>query len=189
MYCSKCGAQIPDGAAFCPSCGAHQNSAQRPQQTQGYRGGYENRAGQVPPYQGNQAVPQTSSGGVKINTYPMIAVILYGIEILLTLIMINSWQAAVACSVLNVILSIAFLVITILDLVYLSNIGIRGGWKWSVLIYPLYLYLRAKKTDRDYKWAIIMLIEWIVAIIISSVSSGALFGQVLAAAMYSGYGY
>lgn len=27
-YCGQCGAQIPDGAAFCPSCGAKNDSGQ-----------------------------------------------------------------------------------------------------------------------------------------------------------------
>lgn len=25
MYCNQCGAQVPDGAVFCPKCGAAQN--------------------------------------------------------------------------------------------------------------------------------------------------------------------
>lgn len=82
----------------------------------------------------------------------------------------RSFGGAGALSVLSVILGIAMLVIVILDLVYLSNIGIRGGWKWSVLIYPLYLFLRAQKTDGDKKWAIINLIEFVIGIILAIVS-------------------
>ena len=31
MFCSKCGKQIPDGAAFCNSCGASQGGTSSPQ--------------------------------------------------------------------------------------------------------------------------------------------------------------
>ena len=33
MFCQYCGAQIPDGSAFCSACGAKQQVVQQPQQT------------------------------------------------------------------------------------------------------------------------------------------------------------
>lgn len=35
MYCSKCGAQLPEGAAFCPGCGAAKETVNAPEKTAG----------------------------------------------------------------------------------------------------------------------------------------------------------
>lgn len=146
-----------------PHSEQYQSGVQPPRPAQSARQQYDAPVGQ--PSQ-NGVRPK----GVSLQTYPMVFDILYGIDLILTLIGMRSFGGAGALSVLSVILGIAMLVIVILDLVYLSNIGIRGGWKWSVLIYPLYLFLRAQKTDGDKKWAIINLIEFVIGIILAIVS-------------------
>lgn len=35
-YCGRCGTQIPDGAAFCPSCGARADSSKNASEQYGY---------------------------------------------------------------------------------------------------------------------------------------------------------
>lgn len=36
MYCKRCGSQITDGTRYCPHCGAMQDGAQNPYQSQPY---------------------------------------------------------------------------------------------------------------------------------------------------------
>lgn len=55
----------------------------------------------------------------------------------------------------------------IIDIIYLSSIGIRGGWKWSVLIPPLYMFIRAAKTNRKYLLAIIYIIILVAGIVLN----------------------
>lgn len=175
MYCRNCGAQIPDGAAFCPKCGTALRSAPQ-SDPRGPNAGYQDQPPQQP-YAGQPAATQ-SVDGVKINTWPLVMDILFGIQILLMLILAANPFSAIAIGMIDTVVSIALLVVIILDLVYLSNIGIRGGWKWSILIMPLYLFLRAAKTDHDNKWAIINLIEYVVSIIISMTLSASLLALI-----------
>ena len=55
MFCNNCGAQIPDGSPFCPSCGAQQaQQAQQQayqQQPQGYQQPYQQQGYQQQAYQ------------------------------------------------------------------------------------------------------------------------------------------
>lgn len=128
MYCSKCGAKIPDGAQFCGSCGA-----------------------KVTPPGGQKAEPpvraqQAEGTGIQLNTWPMVIDIVYGIILILTLIAANDFSLLLPLAMIASILALAMFVLMIVDIRYLSKIGIRGGWKWSVLIFPLQLFLRAYKT-------------------------------------------
>jgi uncharacterized membrane protein len=67
-FCSNCGGQIPEGTAFCPTCGAAvaQNVNQQPQQ-------------QVAPTQqpGQQYNGQPNVGGVDTNTEKIVAIVSY----------------------------------------------------------------------------------------------------------------
>lgn len=75
MYCNNCGAQIPDGSPFCPSCGAQQTQQQaqqgyqqpqqgyqQPYQQQGYQQPYQQQAYQQPYQQQGYQQPYQQQG-------------------------------------------------------------------------------------------------------------------------------
>ena len=63
MFCSKCGAQIPEGAAHCPQCGAPVGNAPQAQQA----------ASQTQPAKTVQAAPKKKFTGNKLHLILMIA--------------------------------------------------------------------------------------------------------------------
>lgn len=69
MYCARCGAQIPDGSAYCPKCG--QPTAQH---TQGGAGPTSMNPGTGPGYDANNA-PATDSNGVVILVLGIVSVV------------------------------------------------------------------------------------------------------------------
>ena len=75
MFCNNCGAQIPDGSPFCPSCGAQQaqqaqqqayqqqpQGYQQPYQQQGYQQPYQQQAYQQPYQQQGYQQPYGQPG-------------------------------------------------------------------------------------------------------------------------------
>lgn len=70
------------------------------------------------------------------------------------------------------VIGLASVVIAILDINYLTSIGIRGGWKWSILILPLYLFIRAAKTNRKYLIPIVYTGLMVIGIVLQIVGPG-----------------
>lgn len=71
MFCNNCRAQIPDGSAVCPYCGAQQAQQpyQQPQYQQPYQQPQYQQPYQQPQYQ--QPYPQAYPQGTPINSQPM----------------------------------------------------------------------------------------------------------------------
>ena len=105
-FCSNCGGQIPEGTAFCPTCGAAVAQNQQPQQ-------------QVAPTQqpGQQYNGQPNVGGVDTNTEKIVAIVSY--LSIIGLILYFAKQAA-NLSIIEIIASIAVSVLRVL----ISQLGI-----------------------------------------------------------------
>lgn len=161
MYCSNCGAPVPDEARFCPKCGSPTSGANHNGPT-GASGPTAEASGPA----GTGAAAQRSN--IPLHLWPLLITVAMGLGLLQTIISIlnplsvfgaGHWIWPLCISALSLGACIA-------DIVYLSSIGIRGGWKWSILIPPLYLFLRASKTDHKYGIAVACLIILAASIVL-----------------------
>lgn len=86
------------------------------------------------------------------------------IVILEILALVCLWYPIPGNYTYSIALAAGMVIFMIVDLIYLSHIGVRGAWKISIIILPWYLYLRAKKTNGKYIWFTLSLIAIIAAI-------------------------
>ena len=138
-FCNKCGAQIGDGATFCPSCGAPSGNTQQGYQQQGY---------QQQPYQGgNDAVNNKAMGilaylGILVlvpifaakdsqfaryhanqGLVLAIAEVAYGIiiSILNAILFVISWRLATIIATILGIAWLGFLALAIIGIINAAN--------------------------------------------------------------------
>ena len=147
-FCSKCGTEVPENVNFCSKCG---NAVQ---------GGQSYQARQ--PEQGGNTVQeeqnQISDKWVwTIACVPILGMILEGIIAYI----VGSDSEALG-SILFIILNTIFVILDIKELE--KKEYNPGGWIWlGFLLIPVYLFIRASKTNRKYGYAI----TWCVLVVLS----------------------
>lgn len=166
MYCSNCGKEIPDDSKFCPKCGSSVEPAERQSAPDQKTLEATVAAPTYPADMAEAASDAQSAVGLResripLYLWPLVMVLLQAAGITVGIMMSMNpmtsffspgyWIAAA-------LMGLGIVIVPVIDIIYLSSIGIRGAWKWSVLILPLYLFIRASKTNRRYVLPIIYLI-------------------------------
>ncbi len=148
-FCSKCGTEVPENVNFCQKCGnslqSGQNSSQTSEVTPVANTGVEN-------------LQELSDKWVwTLACVPILGMILE--SIFLNVIGDSTGYAGTA---IFVILNIIFIT---LDMKELNNKNFNpDGWLWlGVLLVPVYLFVRASKTNKKYGYAI----TWCVLFVLS----------------------
>ena len=50
---------------------------------------------------------------------------------------------------------------------YLKSLGIRGAWRiWGFFLPPVYLFIRAKKTNKNYVWGIVAVVVLLLMVLV-----------------------
>ena len=133
-FCNKCGAQIGDGAAFCPSCGAPSGNTQQGYQQQPYQGGNDavnNKAMDILAYLGILVlVPIFAAKDSQFARYHAnqglvlaIAEIAYGIvvSILNAILFVISWRLASIVGTILGVVWLGFLALSIIGIINAAN--------------------------------------------------------------------
>lgn len=150
MYCRMCGKENRENARFCTECGADLSNC------------YEKPI---------TAKTVISTGTNIIDTDNRFAWALATVPIMVSWIiswpavLLFGYNAAVAIYVVTLILNVIFFS---LDIKMLEKQGWQPDkWLWlGIVLVPLYLFIRASKTDKNYWYGIAWCIMWFLDLVI-----------------------
>lgn len=145
MFCTNCGKELTDDMVFCPVCG--RNQINHPVNNPGNRQVY---------YPVNNAAEEVDNRYVwALATIPIF------ISWVIPMFVANSILITIVTWILNMI----FLT---LDVNALKKSGRDAGqWLWlGIVLIPLYLFMRASKTDRKYAYAITWCVMFAIDLLI-----------------------
>lgn len=155
MKCANCGADVPEGK-YCPECGAPNQPAS-------------------PDGTGTSSVFPASipgqTGTTKIVSGPPTGWCAALIVVQCILLGLMLFCPAELLLPLTLTAAVIGLVCLLMDWRALSNVGICGGWKaWGLFVLPVYLFVRASKTNRRYVAATVSLIVFAAAVVLAIVN-------------------
>ena len=158
MFCRNCGTNVTN-MKYCPKCGTKVEASDEPYQEdmnmQTSLPKAEKLSGfdkfMYKSFYANGKLSYESAG----KSYVIGILIIQLIQVLFTLIVgdMPTWSTAV------------LLIFILLDWYSLSKRGVKGVWKvWGLFVTPIYLLIRAKKTDKKYLLPILSLLCVVAAI-------------------------
>jgi hypothetical protein len=153
-FCPNCGAALQPGAKFCPDCGQALQAVQSPTPpppTQANEGDINRQAMQVAPSAISEKRPSNALVWV-VAVYPLVVVFWP-----------DDWP-------IMRFTSGVLLLLLVIDYSILSkNLGYNKRWLlfWALLLYPVYLYKRAKLLKQKPTYFIVSIFTILLSIIIS----------------------
>lgn len=153
MYCSSCGKEIRDTDRYCPGCGAEQKEEEN-------KNLIEMNESKIELFMRKNFYKKVNEWStdelIKISTvYSIVFVILQVIRVVL--IWLDLSVTGLAFGEIFCLLS---------DWFFLSKLGVRGFWKaWGLFLVPIYLFMKAKKTDKKYIWGILHAIIMVAGVV------------------------
>ena len=142
MYCANCGTRLTNGSKFCSNCGTKVSASTPPppdqQQYQQYQYHQYNNQTQAAP------VPDMDNRWV----WALATVPIFVSWLVDSIFFIFPIFGTIVCIILNI-------VFFTLDEKALKQRGIiPDTWLWlGIVLVPVYLFVRASKTDRNYAYA------------------------------------
>lgn len=150
MFCKYCGRKLEDSEKFCAICGARTDmqdspviNTNNPEVSENKESKFENF---MEKWFYKDFKEMTTS---QLEKYSMA----------MSVLMLVFQLARIICvwfKLSTTFLFIGELFCVLSDWYFLSKMGIRGAWKlWGLFLYPVYLLIKARKTDRKYIWSIL----------------------------------
>ena len=192
MFCPNCGTQLPDGSAFCSNCGTKiASAANEPLSNPAPQGSIEPQSVRETIQSQNTFHPGMAGGNAQLGSgkpssiyaWIMSAILLLFLGILVFELVILRHEDPMIMKIvdinnpginfLNILFSAALI---FLDRRECKKYGIEmhivmclicvlfGG----MLLYPVYLFSRARKTDQKYGYFIVSIIPYIFIVILAA---------------------
>ena len=130
MFCPHCGAQLPDGTAFCTSCGQPTAQQPSPDQQAFQQQPYQQQPYQQQPYQPVYPQPKQSNGmGITGFVLALLALLLCWVPVLnwilwilgLIFSIIGMFKKPKGLAIAGLIISLIGLIVDIVLIIYVSN--------------------------------------------------------------------
>lgn len=164
MNCKNCGSELKDSYKFCNVCGKQNELFQIPAEKMDAENGIKNNESKFEKFMSEHIYKNLSANDIeKGSTATSI------LMVLLQLI-----KVICLCFDFNIsFLFIGEIFCVLSDWFFLSKMGIHGAWKlWGLFLYPVYLFLKARKTNKKYIWSIICAVILVGGVMLSVVFNG-----------------
>jgi len=156
-FCSKCGTEVSESGNFCQKCGnALQVGQSSNTSTEATKSIFGERIG-----------PPNLSYLSDKWVWTLACVPIFGMILSAIIMSISGYDSEYLALVVFVILNITFLTLDIKELE--KNAFKLDGWLWlGIILVPVYLFVRASKTNKKYGYAI----TWCVLFVLSLILEG-----------------
>ena len=148
MYCRKCGSELRNTDVFCTNCGekiadSYKNDVENITQKR------QTKFDRFMKKTFFQNKDFTNEEYEKVGKFSVAIIVLFQF---IAMFLVLFFDVEIPTGGI-------FLFWWLLDCYILNQLGIRGKWKiWGVIVIPVYLCIRAKKTDKKYTWAIVSIL-------------------------------
>jgi len=164
MTCKNCGSEVKASDKFCGMCGTQNELFE----ISGENDGRDNET-KFEKIMSKHIYKNLSAGDIE-NCSTVMSILMVLLQLVRMICVCFDFSTS--------FLFVGELFVVLSDWYFLSKMGIRGIWKlWGLFFYPVYLFIKARKTNKKYVWSILctaILVGGVImlSIVFNGVNSG-----------------